>query len=560
MRVSAAKSAVAFWAVLVAPVAFAVLFVGGLVLRENSAINFAANFTDSRRLVASTGDIAFGVTAVGNRLGLVYAGPSRYPVFQLKSVTGKAESPARRLDYSTEDSQETVTTVGGKVFVAWINPVGQTGSRLVVRQVWPSFGRRIVVTPASTVVEHPTIFAAPSGRVDVAFSWQRQLNADIYLASVSIQSQRLVFVRRLVRARAYAFFPRVAVDGRGNLDLLYMDFCCRGTDWQILSRRFSPWGRPLGHSRWLAYVPELGSPQLGLPPLIPSQWGLDATADGRGGVWGAWQSGDIVSLIHWDRNGHRSSTSQIFTGVLDNRLATMSLNAGPGGGWAYASTDAAGQSTLTGFQFGSRGQSLKAERAEYTTSASVQNPTALDVGARHLLLWSQTNDSGVISSIQASALRPAVGPPLAAQLGINVGNMWLDILLLFGTAAIGACFVTIVNALVVLPLILAWYPVAKIPQKALRWPVYLALLAVVSVAGFAVRSPFSKAILLIPTFPSPYGWWVVIGALATGYWIGWRTLANEEAIFRAATTTISAIYFVAFMWVLGTVEAAIGQI
>jgi hypothetical protein len=543
---------------LTAPVLATFVFVGGILLRVYAPTSAAANFTSPQWVAHGIASSDYAVVALRNGWGMVETDHANRLTYSTFSANQRRESSTRVLDRSAaQDGMPAVARTGSAVLAVWVNSVGSNASRLVGMSVGarPDQKAFTIVPPVGTV-EHPDVFTV-GDRFDVVFSWQRSGLFNIYLASVSPRMGRVLFVRRLVHATGYGFYPRAVADDGGSIFLAYMDQCCKPRTWEVHVRRFSASGRSIGRDTVVTDVPELTGAS-GEPPVIPTQWGIAVARGPDGSIWAAWEANNSLSLSRWSNRGRMLSDNTVLAGGLNTDYPAVQVVPRMRGGLVFVGADDGLQTQITSVTFDGGGKAGRPQRVEYTPGASIQNPVAVSDDGHVLVVWHSVPDGSYIAGVATSLYGVGHVSSIAAQFGLSSGNPWGVLAILLAVAAFGGAAVTVVNIFIVVPLIAAWLPVGRLISERYQWIAYSGVIGLALTLAFSVRTIVSSAALVIVPFRSHSGWLVAIGAVFVGYWIGRKALANQDAIFRAAGTVLMAFYFVGFMWALVGLEGGLG--
>jgi hypothetical protein len=336
--------------------------------------------------------------------------------------------------------------------------------------------------------------------------------------------------------------------------------------WAIRFQRFTPAGRPLSGITTLDgfeyYLP--GPP--GHPPIInvqPIQWALDVLRAADGSVWAAWegnqnQGRDWLSVAQWTRNGHLTlPPTQVLQGGFDSGvhdLRSVSLAITRNGGQLYFTgpDDGGGIGSVPYVQpFDRDGNPVGLpQRVAYDGGGTDANPHAATVHARAQVIWEKTGLHGTV--LEGTRYQPATIPPsLLVRLGLNVGNLAINILFVVLGSLAGGIGIAAINPIVLFPLILLWLPVGWVVPRRLRWTVYLALLGLVLAAIFRSGASPPPYVIFIGALGSPGGWIAVAAAVFIAFWAGQFVFRRFDALFRAAAIASTSVY------VIGTLYAVI---
>jgi peptide/nickel transport system permease protein len=475
-------------------------------------------------------------------------------------------------DSSTRPS---MARAGNRVLGAWVANSGQTIATGYLTTGLPGHPVRLV--PPGGIAEHPFVVTVPGG-FDVLFDWQRpgRTAFDLELASYKEGVARPT-VRQLLSSGDYALYPRGIVDGSGTLDLLYLRRTAPSI-WHLYFQRFSPAGVPLSTANSLASITYLAAGPNGcdLPDIVPLQWAIDLKRAPDGGVWAVWEDGnDCVSrggisgtntlyLGHWSRTGQALLPPTTIDPAFDPGTQAVALALQGRGGQLYYEQQGAVQPYLVGVHFSHAGTVDPAERVSYDGGGNPANPRAGTVAGRPRVMWQKVRGDGTM--LQGVSYRPSQPPDLLTQLGLNIGSLPGNLLLIIVGSLGGAILLTVVNVFLLIPLLPTWFVIRRIPSGRVRWPLFLAALAVLlawvfgghpSPPGYVVViSGLSGAARLDPL----YRWLAVAGAVFVAAWANRYLFVRQESPFRAAATALIGVYFIATMYLILFIQVEITRI
>jgi hypothetical protein len=536
------------------PIVLAFTVVGGIFLYGHAPHDFAANYSPPRQFALAYERSEYAAMPLPNGGWDLFDADSHGRVaFQRVNAQG------RTLIYepvgydSDATSQPAMAENGRFALAAWI--VEHNGA-LTLRAAYVGTHRSAAFTlnPGGGLVEHPFVVSVPHDGFDVLFEWQHPGNFDIFLASIPTGVTHPAFIRRLVRSPDYGFYPRGVIDGSGALDVIYMELCCQGNVWLVKFQRFSPLGRALGKPITIDSITGLGQ-------ALPEQWGIDLKREPDGSIWAAWEGDGSIAVAHWSATGRMLERPHtILSGNLDTVAPAVALALVQNGGIVFYTYQDSLGAHLASVRFDAQGRQIAWERVAYDTGGQAANPRAGTVNGRVEVIWQKTPDTGLHEIIEGAQYRAARSPSLAAQFGLNIGDTWADVALIVLGALGGAVPLTVINVLILVPLILIWLPIERIVPVKVRWLVYLAIIAFVLAIIFAASSSAPGFVFIVPAFGWPYGWLAVAGACFVSYWVGRFIFGRQESIFRAAAMALVAFYFVAAMYVAVMIQGELGRI
>ena len=470
---------------------------------------------------------------------------------------------------------------GNRVLGAWVADSGQTIEAAYLHINVPGHasagGPPIRLVPAGGIAEHPYIVPVPGG-FDVLFDWQRpgRTAYDLELASFRDGSTRPT-VKRLVPSGDYALYPRATLDGSGALDLLYLRRTSPGI-WHVYFQRFSTAGVPLGSADSLTSISYLlvGPNGCNVPDVAPSQWAIDLKRAADGSVWAAWANGnDCVTsqgisgvntlyLGHWSRTGQPILSSLTVDQSFDPGTQAVALALQGRGGQLYYEQQGAVQPYLVGVHFSRTGTIDPPERVAYDGGGKPANPRAGTIGGRPRVIWEKVRGNG--TTLQAATYRPYVAPDVLTHLGLNIGSLPGNLLLVIVGSLGGAILLAAINIFLLIPLLPAWFVVRRIPRSRIRWPLFLAVLALLLAWVFGGHSSPPGYVIVISGLSGAahldalYRWLAVAGAVFVAVWANRYLFNRQESSLRAAATALTAVYFIAAMYLVLFIQVEISRI
>ncbi len=470
---------------------------------------------------------------------------------------------------------------GGRVLGAWVADSGQTieAAYLQTAAAEPSSAveHPVRLVPAGGIAEHPYVVPVKGG-FDVLFDWQPAGKAayDIESASFAGGSLRPT-VTRLIASSDYALYPRGVIDGSGALDLFYLRRTSPGT-WHLYLQRFAPAGTPLGTASSLADISYvlLGPNGCNLPNITPLQWAIDLKRAPDGSVWAAWEGGsDCVStsgvsgvnalyIGHWSANGRPLLRPVIVDPSVDASSQSVALALQGTGGGLYYERQGAVNPYIVGVHFGRAGRIDPAERLNYDGGGRPANPRAGTVAGIPRVIWQKVRGDG--TTLQGTSYHPFRGPDLLTHLGLNIGSLPGNLLLIVVGSLGGAILLTAINLFLLVPLLPVWFVVRRAAFGRVRWPLFLAALAVLVAWVFGSHPSPPNYVVVISglsgaaRLDTPYRWLAVAAAIFAAAWANRYLFNRQESPFRAAATALTAVYFMAAMYLVLFIQVEITQI
>jgi hypothetical protein len=470
---------------------------------------------------------------------------------------------------------------GNRVLGAWVADSGQTIEAAYLSAAQPkqpsAAGHPVRLVPARGIAEHPFVVPVPHG-FDVLFDWQRPGSTayDLELASFIDGSLRPT-VKQLVASGDYALYPRGIVDGSGALDLMYLRRTSPGI-WHVYFQRFSTSGVPLSTANSLTSISYLliGPNGCNVPDVAPSQWAIDLKRAADGSVWAAWENGnDCVTsqgisgvnalyLGHWSRTGQPILPPITVDQSFDAGTQSVALSLQGQGGQLYYEQQGTVQPYLVGVHFSHTGTIDPPERVAYDGGGKPANPRAGTVGGRPRVIWEKVRGNG--TTLQAATYRAYAAPDLLTHLGLNIGSLPGNLLLVIVGSLGGAILLTAINIFLLIPLLPAWFVVRRIPAGRIRWPLFLTVLALVLAWVFGGHPSPPGYVIVISGLSGAahldvlYRWLAVVGAVFVASWANRYLFNRQESSLRAAATALTAVYFVAAMYLLLFIQVEISRI
>jgi hypothetical protein len=162
--------------------------------------------------------------------------------------------------------------------------------------------------------------------------------------------------------------------------------------------------------------------------------------------------------------------------------------------------------------------------------------------------------------LEGSEYQRSIAPSLAERLGLGLGNSLANFMFLSVGSLAVAVPLTLVNILILAPLLLLWIPISRLVPDRFKWPSYVAIVAATLVLVFAVRSFANGWAFVLGPLGAPLSWLAVASGVFVGVWISRVGMKEREPAFRAAVMVLTAFYFVATMWALTGIEGQLSVI
>jgi hypothetical protein len=210
--------------------------------------------------------------------------------------------------------------------------------------------------------------------------------------------------------------------------------------------------------------------------------------------------------------------------------------------------------------FNSAGRPTLTERVAYDGGGNDSDPRAGAVGNRQAVIWQKTPDTGDRAFIEGTTFHPSRPANIVEKLGLNVGSLWGNVMLIMMGSLGGGAPLAVINILLLAPLMLLWFPISRFVPERWRLLTYLGVIAVALAYCFAISASAPWFVFVVPAFSPPYGWIAAAGGVFLAYWVGTRIFAHQDPVFRAFTMSVVAVYFVAVMYVVTVIQGELGQI
>lgn len=327
---------------------------------------------------------------------------------------------------------------------------------------------------------------------------------------------------------------------------------------------------------------------------------MDLQRAGDGSVWGIWKAGasihssgnadppegaTAINVAHWSAGGRvllPPTVVDVDPGETD--VASLAMAVAPAQEVIYSTypgdtlipwLDSAGKlvpghqsyggsgHVLVNLSLNPSGRPTGYGRVAYDTGGEASNPRAGTVAGKAEVLWQKFTVRG--DALEGSVFHPARSPALLTRLGLNIGNVWANLVLItFGALGIGIVLIAL-NAFMLLPLTPVWLVVGRLGAR-LRWPVFALTIGLLMLYG-----------LLSPRYVPPYLLGVrsligalavdppdrsliAIGALLASYWLGAVVLWRQETWLRAAVMGATAHSFVLIIYAELFIQSQLGRI
>lgn len=503
---------------------------------------WAARWSPPANLSRGAGQNEFAAVYRAGRWDLLWVDDIRQKLVLSRMVGGAGPSETTFLDRG-DVVDPTMIRSGAVQMAAWIR--NDNGRTSLMGALISGSIREFTIASGSPPIEHPYLFVGPRGTIGLVVSWQKTGNFDTYLMLFRPGSIRPEFVRRLVRAAVYSFYPRAVTDAAQHINLIHLENCCRGQFWNVVYDRFDAAGRQLSRS---VYLDQILSFQTGRQ--IPSQWAEDLRVDARGNTWGAFAGDGGIWLFEANSQG-RLIRKPYPVDDHEGIPGTASLVLGNSGGYLVWNQEYPLGAFIASRQFGPDGMPRGSmERVSYWGGLEV-NPHAVLASGRLRIVW-QSVTQGLMSDFLSTTRRSATTPTLAQRLGLGLGNPWGDVTILLIGAVMMAAIATTANILVVLALGFGGLCLMRLLGAArFRWAIYAVVLSGVLFLVFVMPGEPSVFLALV-TMPSiglsavPFGLMAVLGSFCVVSLVGHGALRQVDDVFRIGIMAFLGVYFFAF--------------
>jgi len=587
----------------VPPPVVCLLLVSLACLLGNAHLVYAPNYSPPTRFATIDSESDYAALPLA-RGGWAILGFSHSELwYQGVDGEGRTTGSSNVTGGGSNAAQPALAESHGQILGAWVSA---NNDRIQAAFLGRRRLKSFALNPTGGIVEHPVVVALSARRFGVLFDWQRDQNLpqatfDIYLASLSDGARTRPRLVRLVRSASYGLLPRGVMDGSGALDTMYLERAGDGS-WTIDFQRFSPSGIPLGGAVSLGSVSyQIRRADASIDPTgVPPQWGMDLQPAGDGSVWGVWRTGTsihssangdppagatTINVAHWSASGRfllPPTVVDFDPGETD--VVSLAMAVTPAqealyftypGDTNYPQLDSSGNlvpghqsyggsgHVLVDLRLNPSGRPIGYGRVAYDAGGEASNPRAGTIAARAEVLWQKFALRGDV--LEGSVYHPARSPDLLTRLGLNIGNVWANLVLIaFGALGIGIVL-TAINAFLLLPLIPVWMVARRLGAR-LCWPLYTLAIGLLLVYGLllpryvpaylvGVRS-LVGALALDPLDRT----FIAIGALLASYWLGAVVLRRQEAWLRAAAMGVAALSFVLVVYAELFIQSQLGRI
>lgn len=529
------------------PVVLVLAMTSAVFLAARAPRTWAAHWSVPNVVARGASEQEYGAADTSRGWDILWVNDDR----QVLILTRAGRQKSLVLDHG-DVTQPALLRIGGRDVAAWVhNHNGSTD--LMAAEVGPHGpGRVFELVGGPWPIEHPYLFPGPRGTIDLVFSWQRDGNFDAFLLSLHPRAERPVFLRRLTRARIYAFYPRAVLNRAGHIFLLYLDLCCRGHVWHVSLARYDSLGHRLGPVQTLTSLTGAGS---------PGQWGEDLRLNPDGRVWGAY-AGDAGIWVFRVADVTPLDVRKRLLDPLGGLPASLALALGPREDDLLWEQPFDLGTYLASQRFTSTLEESAPERVVYEAAAQTEIHAVWQRGKIHVL-WQAITPS-LRSTFETATSTGARHPDLAQRFGLGLGNPWEALAVLVVVAMGVAALTTTGNVLTILIFILVGLIVMRILARMPgRWMLFGIALAAVLGGTFVVPG---GPILFLATLPAmglptvPFGVLAVGAVLALLLWLSDIALRRVEDLFRIGILVVAGVYFFAFLEAIVFVQQRLGYI
>jgi peptide/nickel transport system permease protein len=546
-------------AIVFAPVALLFLASGGVFLYGHSPLLFSPYYSSPLAQTQLLDYSEYG--AVGEKDGgwsLAVVNTAGHVEFVRTDARGAALQTQVLAGNAQPSAEPALAMQGSQGLETWVTADNRT---IMAEHVGSNPSAPFALVPLSAQVEHPYVVSRRDGGYDVLFQRGTRTGAsyDIYLARVPAHGVQSLYLRRLTHVADWALFPRGVYDGRGHLDVMYLNRPSIGY-WDLEFLRLNGSGRVLGKPQVLDHLEYDRE-------TIPDRWGIAMARAGDGSIWAAWDGNGVTSVARWSALGRMivSPTITIGGGVETSAdllsVRALGLAVTNNGGVLYHWAPGQQELYVAAYGFNRKGQAVAPAgyRIAYSAGGSATDPHGATVHGRPVVIWEliRGNGSGLL---QSSVSHPYQPPDLATRLGLNIGNLYGNIaFVVFGSLAFGAVF-AVINLLAIAVLSVLWFPLGRLLPRRLAWPAYAVVLTLGLLWLFARQPDTPSGVFIISGLGWPYGLIAALGGGFVAWWAGRWFFARQDAVFRAVSMAATGFYFVAGMYAVIFIEGQIGKI
>jgi hypothetical protein len=510
-------------------------------------------YTPPRQVTSGMAEPQYAVVPLRRGWGVAFVDGDSHVEFQRFSPTGSMIGSVRLDADASPKGMVSAAALGSTIFTAWVSVRGQTSDLVGRWLTGERLGPEIVLAHPEGQVGTPDVFTTGSG-FRVAYTVGVNGGSGLRLAALNIHSGRRTWVARVPSVGTYPLFPHVVPVADGSDLMVYMDMCCHPKEWEIRSAVLTADGRTIERRR-LTLVPDLTNPGTGAI-IIPAQWGLDLER-GSKRVWGAWEAESQVYLGEWTDGGRFIGSSDVIPAGIDSSSPSVAVAPFGGGGLVLAGAQTGTQSMIFGARFGGL-TVVSGERVEYESGGTISMPYGRQFGDAVRVFWQyQPNDAENARAMTATYGQVQSQSP-TARLGLAPGDPWFDIVFLLVASAMAAAGLTLINVIVLAPLTASWFVLARLPGERWKWGAFITIVGAGLLVVFGVNTWASRWALIIQPQGGLAGVVVVVGGAFCGVLLSRWLLRDADAVFRAVGIAVPAMYFIAFMWALVKVQAALG--
>lgn len=548
------------------PIALILIVTAGIFLYGHSPLKYSPFYASPTTLAALVADSEYGAVAQPDGgWSLAFARADGSLVYQRTRADGTIRTASEITSGLYGTTALSLAMRGERGLIAW---AGFDGTTVYAAYVGRTISGSFPLTTVAGQVAHPYVVGDPKGGYDVLYQLGtgRGPEYDIYLTRVLSGATRPSRVINISHARDYAMYPRAVFDGKGNLDVIYMNRVKLG-QWSWMLARFDRNLRPLGTPRALGTVFYYAMlPGGGVnASIIPPRWGAAMARAADGSVWIAWDGNRVIWTAHIAPSGAVLSPARVAgTAGIEAEYdvtAVRALGLAPfaRGGVLYHSYPGEQERYLAAYRFGPRGTGIgEPQRVSYEGGGDVTDPQAATVKGRPVVIWDKVR--GMDAVLIASRWHPRQAPDLLTRFGLNVGNPVANVLFLtLGALTIGVGIAAI-NLLAILVLALAYVLLRRLFPRDIAWPAYAAVLAVALLWLFGRGGGAPPVVFVISGLAPPYGLLAAAVGAAVAWWAGRMLYGRQDALFRAISMAATALYVVAVLYAVVFVEGQIGRI
>jgi hypothetical protein len=527
------------------PLAFALVF-----LAEAAPRDWSLHWKPSGVVIPAASYSDFASTATPRGFDVLWTDNNNRPIFSRLDTAGHPLAP--NLNLGGTALMPALAHIDGTVYAAWREDAGNLSlMRLAVLRPGSPI-REYVVARGPWPLERPFLFR-DGPEIGMVFSWQEHGPYNVYLTKIGQHGPSKPV--RLTYESGYAFLPHAMLDAAGTLHLVYFSLCCAGDQYNLIARRFTSSGRPLGRARTIDKIRSM----TGNNQSTPENWGVSLLPRAKSLLLTWVSDAGIQSADLNERDHYIWGPRVVVPDVSSQTLAVTASGNHFQLVWEQP-FDLGTYLATVGMSAGGR-ELGQPDRVAFLP-ASTTSPEALIVQHTPVLLFQASPSGSQSAAIELSRFTPHVLGPATVwlRLGLGLANPFGNLLIVL-VAALGlGIAITIANFLILMALIVAYLVIAWVAPRALRWPSYAVVLAVILYLLFVAPGAQSPPLLVMGVLPLGLGPITVAGAAVFVIFLLRTVLWRIDDIYRAAVMAFMSVYFIAFLEALTIVQTTVARI